>query len=238
MQGTLVLGCNVRQEWHGLLTLIGASAIAEKHNMVYGYVRVSTDKQTVANQHFEIERFCQAEGITIDKWIEETVSGTYNPDKRRLGTLLGTVHSGDLIICSELSRLGRRLFMVMTVLGAMLDRNVRVWTVKDRFRLGDGIESKVLAFAFGLSAEIERNLIAQRTREALALRRAQGVRLGRPKGNAARHRLDTYKEEISEMLAQGISKLAIARRLNVAPGTLYAHLKREAAKAEGEAATQ
>lgn len=197
--------------------------------MVYGYVRVSTDKQTIANQRFEIENFCRTESIAIDQWIEETVSGTYNPDKRALGALLGTVHSGDLIICSELSRLGRKLFMVMTVLGAMLDRNVRVWTVKDRYRLGDGIESKVLAFAFGLSAEIERNLIAQRTKEALALRRARGVRLGRPRGTAKHYNIDTYKEEICEMLALGIPKLAIARRLHVSPGTLYAHLKREAA---------
>lgn len=199
--------------------------------MVYGYVRVSTDKQTVANQRFEIENFCRTENIAIDKWIEETASGTYNPQKRALGALLDTVHSGDLIICSELSRLGRRLFMVMTVLGAMLDRNVRVWTVKDRYRLGDGIESKVLAFAFGLSAEIERNLIAQRTKEALALRRAQGVRLGRPCGKAKHYHIDIYKEEICEMLALGIPKLAIARRIGVSPGTLYAHLGREAAKA-------
>lgn len=206
--------------------------------MVYGYVRVSTDKQTVENQRFEIEQFCRAEGVVIEQWIEETVSGTYNPQKRALGALLDHVHSGDLIICSELSRLGRKLFMVMTVLGAMLERNVRVWTVKDHYRLGDGIESKVLAFAFGLSAEIERNLIAQRTKEALALRRSRGVRLGRPCGKAKHYNIDIYKEEICEMLALGISKLAIARRLNVSPGTLYAHLKREAAKAGVEAATQ
>ena len=135
--------------------------------MNYGYIRVSTDKQTVENQRYEITDFAQKNGIQIDEWIEETISGTLEPQRRQLGTLLDRVQKDDLIICSELSRLGRSLFMIMSILNKLMETGARVWTIKDGYRLGDDIQSKVLAFAFGLSAEIERNLISQRTKEAL-----------------------------------------------------------------------
>ena len=136
--------------------------------MIYGYIRVSTDHQTVENQRFEINRFCEKNAIHVDDWIEETISGSKNYTKRLLGRLLRKVHKDDIIICTELSRLGRSLFMIMEILNLCMSRECRVWTIKDNYRLGDDIQSKVLAFAFGLSAEIERNLISQRTKEALA----------------------------------------------------------------------
>lgn len=136
--------------------------------MNYGYIRVSTGKQTVENQRFEILRFAQQHGLSIDGWMEETISGTKNYDKRKLGQLLKDVEAGDLIVCAELSRLGRSLFMIMEILSVCMSKECRVWTIKDGYRLGDDIQSKVLAFAFGLSAEIERDLISQRTKEALA----------------------------------------------------------------------
>ena len=150
--------------------------------MIYGYIRVSSDHQTVENQRYEINRFCEGNGLAIDGWIEETISGTTTYRKRALGRLLQRVGRDDLIICAELSRLGRSLFMIMEILNLCLSRECRVWTIKDNYRLGDDIQSKVLAFAFGLSAEIERNLISQRTKEALARKRAEGVVLGPPKG--------------------------------------------------------
>lgn len=150
--------------------------------MVYGYIRVSTDKQTVENQRFEIERFCKKEGLTIDGWIEETISGTKNYNKRALGKLLNRIVKDDLIICTELSRLGRNLFMIMEILNICMTKESRVWTIKDNYRLGDDIQSKVLAFAFGLSAEIERNLISQRTKEALARLKKEGHPVGRGQG--------------------------------------------------------
>ena len=149
--------------------------------MVYGYIRVSSDKQTVENQRFEINKFAHANNLNIDGWIEETISGAKNYDKRELGKLLKKVKKGDLIICAELSRLGRNLFMIMEILNLCMSRECKVWTIKDNYRLGEDIQSKVLAFAFGLSAEIERNLISQRTKEALARKRAEGVVLGRPR---------------------------------------------------------
>lgn len=143
--------------------------------MIYGYIRVSTDKQTIENQRFEIERFAGQQKLRIDGWIEETISGTKNYTKRELGRLLKKVQKDDLIICAELSRLGRSLFMIMEILNICMNKECRVWTIKDGYRLGDDIQSKVLAFAFGLSAEIERNLISQRTKEALARKKAEGI---------------------------------------------------------------
>lgn len=150
--------------------------------MIYGYIRVSTDRQTVENQRYEIRTFCKKEGLQVDKWIAETTSGAKEVNKRKLGQLLEGVQQGDIIICSEISRLGRSLFMIMEILNHCMTIGVKVWTIKDNYRLGDDITSKVLAFAFGLSAEIERKLISQRTREALRRKKAEGVKLGRPKG--------------------------------------------------------
>ena len=172
--------------------------------MVYGYIRVSTDKQTVENQRFEIEEFCRRQGIKIDSWIEETISGTVELGRRELGTLLSRVQKDDLIICSELSRLGRSLFMIMSILNLLMEKGARVWTIKDNYRLGDDIQSKVLAFAFGLSAEIERNLISQRTKEALERRKAEGIKLGRPRGKRSlRSKLDGAELAVSVMLLGG-----------------------------------
>ena len=136
--------------------------------MIYGYIRVSTDRQTVENQRYEIKGFCQKNNLQVDKWISETISGAKEVDKRRLGKLLKGVRKDDIIICSEISRLGRSLFMIMSVLNRCMEIGAKVWTIKDNYRLGDDITSKVLAFAFGISAEIERKLISQRTREVLA----------------------------------------------------------------------
>ena len=149
--------------------------------MTYGYIRVSSDKQTGENQRFETQRFCEQNHLTIDGWIEETISGTKSYTKRQLGRLLRRTQKGDIIICSELSRLGRNLYMIMEILSICMSKECFVWTIKDGYRLGDDIQSKVLAFAFGLSAEIERNLISQRTKEALARLRAEGKPIGRPK---------------------------------------------------------
>jgi len=180
--------------------------------MIYGYIRVSTDKQTVDNQRFEIERFCMKNSLKIDEWIEETISGCKTPDKRLLGSLMEEVKRGDLIICSELSRLGRSLFMIMSILNQLMLNEVRVWTIKDNYRLGDNIQSKVLAFAFSLTAEIERDLISQRTKEALARRRAEGKILGRPFGRMSTLvKLSGREHDIQMLLDRDFSLAAIGR---------------------------
>ena len=196
--------------------------------MTYGYIRVSSDKQTVENQRFEIKNFCKRNNLKVDGWIEETISGTKNYSKRRLGALLKKVTKGDMIICSELSRLGRSLFMIMDILNICMTKECQVWTIKDNYRLGDDISSKVLAFAFGLSAEIERNLISQRTREALARKKAEGVVLGRPKGRKTapeKHKLYPKHQLIVSLLNEGISKRQISFIVKVDRGTLNRYIK-------------
>ena len=194
--------------------------------MVYGYVRVSTDRQTVDNQRFEIERFCSKNSLTIDQWIEETISGTQLPEKRLLGSLLAEAKTGDLIVCSELSRLGRNMFMIMSILNHLMINGVRIWTIKDNYRLGDDIQAKILAFAFGLSAEIERDLISQRTKEALARKRSEGIALGRPPGRKSdRLKLSGHETEILSLIGENISKSAIARRFGVCRKTVISFLK-------------
>ena len=194
--------------------------------MIYGYIRVSSDKQTVENQRFEINKFCSSNQIVLDDWIEETISGTKNYTKRQLGNLLKKVHKDDIIICSELSRLGRSLFMIMEILNICMTKECRVWTIKDNYRLGDDIQSKVLAFAFGLSAEIERNLISQRTKEALARKKAEGVRLGHQRGERLRLNPKCQKRHdwIVIQMEKGMEKTVIAKRLKVSVSTLYRYL--------------
>lgn len=191
--------------------------------MNYGYIRVSSDKQTVENQRFEIINFCANRKIGIDGWIEETVSGTKSYTKRQLGLLLKSVQKNDVIICSELSRLGRNLFMIMEILNICMTKECKVWSIKDGYRLGDDVQSKVLAFAFGLSAEIERNLISQRTKEALARKKSEGVHIGRPTGRKTtheKHKLYKYESMIREMRNANMSFRMIAKLCKVSRATV------------------
>ena len=195
--------------------------------MNYGYIRVSTDKQTVENQRFEIENFCKSKRIKIDYWIEETESGTTPVEKRKLGASMKKLQKGDILICTELSRLGRSLFMVMTLLDECLKKGVEVWTTKEGYQLGDNMNSKVMAFAFGLAAEIERNLISQRTKEALAARRAAGVVLGRKEGSKNKvYKLDKHKDYILKKLKEGRSNYYIAKHLHAKYSTVVDYVKR------------
>lgn len=196
--------------------------------MVYGYIRVSSDKQTIENQRFEITNFCDKNNLKIDGWIEETISGTKNYDKRKLGKLLKKIDKGDLLICSELSRLGRSLFMIMDILNICMNKEAKVWTIKDNYRLGEDIQSKVLAFAFGLSAEIERNLISKRTKEALARKKAEGVVLGRPKGLSKPENFKLFGKDkiIIKYLNKNMKQTEIAKKLHVNRLTLGKYIKR------------
>lgn len=195
--------------------------------MNYGYIRVSSDKQTVENQRFEINTFCAHHHISIDGWIEETISGTKAYNKRELGKLLKRIQKGDLIVCAELSRLGRNLFMIMEILNLCMAKECRVWTIKDNYRLGEDIQSKVLAFAFGLSAEIERNLISQRTKEALNRLKHEGKALGRKIGSRNSNLNSKCEEkkqliEATVLINGNISRLA--KEIGVSKGTLYRYM--------------
>lgn len=189
--------------------------------MNYGYIRVSTDKQTVENQRYEIAKFAKTKNIQINGWIEETISGTKAPNKRKLGHLLKEVKSGDIIICSEISRLGRSLYMIMDILSLCMDKGVVIMTIKDNFVLHDDIQTKVLAFAFSLSAEIERNLISQRTKEALEVKKAKGVKLGRPTGSLNHNtKLTPHEDVIRTLIAQDNTYAEVARLFKVDRSTM------------------
>ena len=196
--------------------------------MIYAYIRVSTDRQTVENQRYEIDNFCKARQIKINRYIEETVSGMKSVDKRELGTLIRKMKKDDTLVASEISRLGRRLLEVMAVLKMLMDKKVNVITVKEHFELGDNLQSHVIAFAFSLASEIERSLISQRTKEALARRRAMGQKLGRKAGGSnRRHKLDEKAELIRAMADYGYTKSEICRKVGCQYGTLEKHLARE-----------
>ncbi len=202
--------------------------------MVYGYIRVSTDRQTVENQRFEIKNFCKKNNMKIDGWIsDEGISGTKDPEKRELGKLLEKAKAGDYILCSELSRLGRSLMMIMAILNECTKKKVNIWTIKDNYRLDNDISSAVIAFAYGLSAQIERQLISQRTKEALARKKAEGVVLGRPKGHkSAKTKLTGKEEQIIELLENNISYSAIGRLTKVHRLTVASFVKRHNLKKE------
>lgn len=189
--------------------------------MNYAYIRVCTDKQTTENQKFEILKFADEKKITIDSWMEETVSGTKKVTDRKLGDLLQKLTKDDRLIVTELSRLGRSLLEVMSILHTLMEKNVQVYTTKERYELGNNISSKVLAFAFSLSAEIERSMISSRTREALARKKSEGAILGRPKGSFSKvTKLTGREEDIRELLKSKVSDSAIARIMKVNRVTL------------------
>lgn len=194
---------------------------------VIGYIRVSSTKQTLEHQHFEIEQYAKNQGLKIDTWVEEKISSRKALKNRKLGTLLDNLQENDILISCEISRLGRSLLEVMRILETCLSKNCQVWTLKENYRLGNDIQSKVLAFAFGLAAEIERNLISQRTKSSLANLKASGKKLGRPlAAESQKLKLSKNTRKIKNLLAKGISKSQIARILGVQRSTLRRFIER------------
>lgn len=196
--------------------------------MIYGYLRVSSDEQDVNSQKLGVESFASSKGWVINDYItDEGVSGGKDPDKRNLGPLLQKVKQDDIIICSEISRLGRDLYMIMDILHWCMEQGCIIYTVKDKFILGDDIQSKVLAFAFGLSAEIERQMIRQRTKEGLKLRMKMGILVGRPPGRKSDFlKLDKHKEKIIEQYKWGVPLRRLAANFNVDRNTMDRTLAR------------
>ncbi len=193
--------------------------------MVYTYIRVSTDKQHTYNQKFEIERYLIANNISNVRWVEEVISGTKKTKDRKLGKLLKKMKKDDILIVSEISRLGRDLLNIMNILHYAMDKEIKIIAIKENYSLGNDINSKVLAFAFGLSAEIERKLISSRTKEALAKRKADGIVLGRPRSKECL-KLSEQKDLVFELMKSGAPKTQIIEKLGVKRASLYNFLKR------------
>lgn len=194
--------------------------------MIYGYCRVSTNHQHEENQHFAIEKFCLEHNLQIDSWVEEKISSSKKLSERRLGKLLKKLKAGDILITTEISRISRSITELFHILENCLEKDCQIWTLKENFRLGVDIQSKVLAFAFGLSAELSKSLLQARIKESLARLKASGKKLGRPLGAKAKSlKLAKNRKKLLRLLNEGIPKSQIAKILNVNRSTLYDFLK-------------
>ncbi len=188
--------------------------------MTIGYLRVSTDKQHPANQQEEIRRFAENKKLIVNRWVTEIASGKKSERDRKLGVLLRSLNKDDTLIVTEISRLIRTLTDIMAIMGKCLERGINLYTTKEGYSFDNTINSKVLCFAFGLVAEIERNLISMRTREALALRRAEGVVLGRRHGSYTKTNiLIENRSVVISMLNRGKSINDICRHFNLSRDT-------------------
>lgn len=193
---------------------------------VYAYLRVSTQLQTIESQKYEIKKWCSRNGLLVNVWITESVSGTVAWENRKLGRIIKRMKNDDLLVCTEISRLGRNMLMIMSILNHCSAKGIRIHTIKDNFDLTDSINSKIIAFAFALASEIERNLISQRTREALAAKKQQGIKLGRPNGQTAKVvRIISDQEIIKDYLSNGESIASLAKKYGVHRNTMSKHIR-------------
>jgi DNA invertase Pin-like site-specific DNA recombinase len=192
--------------------------------MIYAYIRVSTDTQHLENQKHEISIFCENNSLVVDSWIAETISSRKALKDRKLSKLLRKIKKGDILITTEITRLGRSLFEVMSILQKCMEKDCQVWTLKENYRLGTDLQSKVLAFAFTISGEIERQMISGRTKQSLKRLRDEGKHLGRPYGFSYK-KLKKKHKKIIELLEKGVTKAEIARLMNCTWQTLHRYIK-------------
>jgi DNA invertase Pin-like site-specific DNA recombinase len=191
--------------------------------MVYGYLRVSSDKQDVESQKIGVVKKAEELHIEVNEWIkDEGVSGVKEYNKRQLGVLMEKMKTGDIIIVSEISRLARSVFMLFRIVEFCVENNVIIYSVKDSISMvkkGE-LTGIMMVFCFGIAAQIEREMIIKRTVEGLERRKRDGVLLGRQAGYAARKKLDGKDEEIKGYIAAGLSNFQIGRLLHVHRSTL------------------
>ena len=190
------------------------------HGQSIAYLRVSSEEQCLEKNKFEILRFANEQDLGKVYFIEEKVSGKIPWRHRKLAGILDELAAGDHLIVSELSRLGRSMLECMEVLSITIAKGIHVYALKGNWKLDDSIQSKIVAMAFSMAAEIERELISKRTKEALAARKKRGLPLGRPKG-PGKSKLDGYRAEIEALLANGSTKKFVAQRY----GTTYQNLQ-------------
>ena len=192
-----------------------------------GYIRVSSDKQTVDNQRLAIHDYCHGNGLRVDDWVEISMSSRRSPAKRRIDELLDLLKEGDSLIVSELSRLARSVGQIAITVNTLLKNKVRFISIKENINLNgrQDMQTKVMITMFSLFSEIERDLISERTKEGLKRAKAEGKLLGRPKGTIGKSKLDGKEDEIKKFLKGGINKTNLARYLNVSWSTLENFIK-------------
>ena len=190
------------------------------------YLRVSTDAQDTEKNRLAVYAFANEKGFGQVDFIEEKVSGKKPWRERKIKGVLDELEEGDRLIVPELSRLGRSTLEVLEILKEAKDKGVDVYSVKEGLALnGDGMQAKIMTTMLALFAELERDFISQRTREALKARQAAGVKLGRPKG-PGKSKLDPHREEIVALLKNGATKRFVARRYDTTPVNLNNWLKK------------
>jgi DNA invertase Pin-like site-specific DNA recombinase len=189
------------------------------------YLRVSTTDQDIEKNKYDILQLANSKELGQVEWIEETVSGRISWRKRKIADILEQALSGDTLIVSELSRLGRSMLECMEILSIASEKGVHVYAVKGNWQLDGSIQSKIIAMAFSMAAEIERDLISQRTKEALAAKKKAGVRLGRPRG-VGKSKLDQHRAEIERLLANGSTQKYIAGRFGITEANLSMWMKK------------
>ena len=201
--------------------------------MNYAYVRVSTEQQTVQNQKYAVLEFCNREGMKIDQWLEISMSSRKTTKERRIDELLSIVNAGDCIIVSELSRLGRSTGQVIQIIEGLSAKSVSFISLKENINVISGKEidpfTKMFITFIATFSELDRNLISMRTKEALAARKASGMKLGRPEGKG-KSKLDQYDAEIQAFLNNGSTKTWIAKRYGVSLSNLHHWLNRRSEK--------
>lgn len=200
---------------------------------VIGYIRVSTEKQSTENQKLAIYEYSGREGLKVDDWISVSASSRRTSTERKIDLLLNQVTSGDTIIVAELSRFARSVGQIAILVNELVNKEIRVICVKERIQLNGSpdMQTKVMLTMFSLFAEIERDLISERTKEGLARARAQGKVLGRPKGPGP-SKLDRHETEIRELLKLGVTKKRIAERFQTSPANLARWLKQKKIRRE------
>ena len=193
------------------------------------YLRVSTPDQDIQKNKADILHLANEKGLGKVEWIEETISGRVSWRKRKIASVLEDLEAGDTLLVSELSRLGRSMLECMEILSIALEKQVKVYAVKGNWQLDNSIQSKIVAMAFSMAAEIERDLISQRTKEALAAKKYMGVKLGRPPG-VGKSKLDPYRPEIEALLANGATQKFIAERYDTTEANLSRWMRKRGVK--------
>ena len=190
------------------------------------YLRVSTAQQDLRSQRLAILEYARKHDFRIDDFIEATASGQASEKRRRLDELMSVLQRGDRLVVSELSRLGRSLGQIVAILDALAKAGIAFVALKENIRIEGArdIQTKVMTTLFALFAEVERDLISERTREGLAKARSSGRKLGRPKGSLGVSRLDGKQDDIRRFLELGVSKTAIAKITGVSRTTLYSFM--------------
>lgn len=194
-----------------------------------GYLRVSTAEQDLAKNKNDILHLANSKDLGKVQFVEEIASGKNTWRNRKIAGVLESLKSGDNIVVSELSRLGRSMLECMEILSIASQRGIRIFTVKGNWTLDESIQSKIIAMAFSMAAEIERDLISQRTTEALRIKKANGVKLGRPKG-PGKSKLDIVAPEIAALISSGSTQRFIAKRYKTTEANLYNWLRQRGMK--------